>query len=220
MSFEKESCMETFSGGLFYPLNPRSGDVRITDIAHALALTCRYKGHCRKFYSVAQHCVLMSEWLKQETDPRWLLLHDAAEAYLTDLPRPVKANMPRYKEYEHQVLTAVGEAFQLPAIDEQAVKSADTIMLATEARDLMQSGGVHWGLSVTPLRYKVDPWTWEESELRFLDRARELGLYKTAPGADVKICHHNDESKFRIAPGLFSYVCRDCARVRHEREVG
>ena len=80
--------IHTFTGRHFYPLNPNADDVDIEDIAHALANTCRFNGHVSTFYSVAQHCVLASQYC--ESDPLWALMHDAAEAYLPDVAAPVK----------------------------------------------------------------------------------------------------------------------------------
>jgi hypothetical protein len=81
--------MQTFTGRAFYPLDPRPEDIDPVDIAHALSLICRYGGHSSRFYSVAEHCVLMSHAVAPE-HALWALLHDATEAYLGDMIRPLK----------------------------------------------------------------------------------------------------------------------------------
>lgn len=215
---KRDAWMETFSGEAFYPLDPQVEDVRIIDIAHALALTCRYNGHCSKFYSVAEHCTRMSIWMPGVADPRWLLLHDAAEAYLADLPTPIKNLMPEYKEHENRVLGVIMDAFSLPKMQEEAVKQADLIMLATECRDLMRSGGLHWNLKASALPYKIDPWTPEVAEKKFLARATELGIGGNGSGCAVLCCPHDDEERFRVAEDVVAYVCRKCAHMHYERE--
>lgn len=80
--------MMTYSGRAFWPLDPRADEIDPLDIAHALSMLCRYGGHVRRFYSVAEHCVLMSHAVAPE-HALWALLHDATEAYMVDLPRPI-----------------------------------------------------------------------------------------------------------------------------------
>lgn len=86
---QDNSWIQTFSGRQFFPLEPRVEDVCIEDIAHGLSNLCRYAGHCECFYSVAQHCLLVSRVVPREHALRGLL-HDASEAYLIDVPRPIK----------------------------------------------------------------------------------------------------------------------------------
>lgn len=133
----------TFTGGRFWPLAPRACDVDVRDIAHALALKCRYSGHCKSFYSVAQHSVLVSAFLEREGYDRRVrlvgLLHDAAEAYLVDMPRPIKyaPEMDGYRKLEDAVQAAVYAKFGLPAQELACVKKADEAMLELEMRHLM-----------------------------------------------------------------------------------
>src|SRR5690242_11754504 len=81
--------MQTYTGRRFWPLDPRVDDIDIGDIAHHLSLVCRFAGACREFYSVAQHCVGVS-YVCDPKDALWGLLHDAAEAYVGDMVRPLK----------------------------------------------------------------------------------------------------------------------------------
>src|SRR6266700_4788978 len=98
--------IQTAMGRKFWPMDPRSGEVFIDDIAHALSMLCRFGGHCIRFYSVAEHSVLLS----RVAEPRfklWALLHDASEAYLADVPRPVKPALVGYKDAEERVQRAI-----------------------------------------------------------------------------------------------------------------
>jgi 5'-deoxynucleotidase YfbR-like HD superfamily hydrolase len=83
------SWIQTYQGGCFEPFNPHPDQIHIRDIAHALALTCRFTGHCLDFYSVAQHSVMVSQIVSHKHALAGLL-HDASEAYLTDVASPIK----------------------------------------------------------------------------------------------------------------------------------
>jgi uncharacterized protein len=141
----------TFTGRQYWPEDPRPEDIDIEDIAHALAHQCRFGGHCREFYSVAQHSVLVSEACPPE-HALWGLLHDASEAYLVDVPRPAKRAMPEYVRMEAAMMAAVCKRFGLSAEMPAAVKLADEATLAAEARDLMPPASVaRWCLPVAPV---------------------------------------------------------------------
>ena len=101
----------TFTGLHFYPLTPNPNDVDIEDIAHALSNTCRFNGHVSTFYSVAQHCVLVSQYCVN--NPLWGLMHDAAEAYLPDVATPVKKNLVGFDAIENAVLRTVAIRYGL-----------------------------------------------------------------------------------------------------------
>ena len=165
--------IQTYTGIRFTPAEPRLDDIDIHDIAHALSMQCRFSGHCRTFYSVAEHAVRVSRHVSP-ANALWGLLHDAAEAYLTDLPRPVKQVMPEFQAFEDQLLQAVAHRFGLtwPLPDE--VVRADCELLATEARDLMGPPPDSWGLGVDPLPGKIVPWSAAVAEQRFLERFDEL----------------------------------------------
>jgi hypothetical protein len=163
-------------------LDPYSGDVCIEDIAHSLSLQCRFAGHVREFYSVAQHSVLVSYACIPE-DARWGLLHDAAEAYLVDLPRPVKKSVMGYKEAETAVLGSIALHFGLPSFDVPVVSDnvivTDNDALVTEARDLMAPCEQLWEFPPYAKAWpdRIQPWDPREAELRFLQRAVELDLF-------------------------------------------
>jgi len=162
---------QTYTGKQFWPLDPRPEDVNIFDIAHALSLQCRFNGHCREFYSVAQHSVLVSRAIPKQCgdDARlWGLLHDAAEAYIGDMIRPLKANMWAFKQAESRIMTAVAQHFGLDDKDPDIVKHFDSVLLATEARDLMGKPPVPWVDLPAPLDRVIIPWSPSVAEDQFI----------------------------------------------------
>jgi len=167
------SWIQTYSGKQFWPLAPRAEDFDIEDIAHSLSMQCRFNGHCKAFYSVADHCVRVSRLVPHE-DAMWGLLHDAGEAYLADLPRPLKLEMPSYQELEEQLLKVFARAFSLPWPIPASIKAADDIMLATEKRDLMESPPVSWGLDAIPHGDTITPLSPMAAKHAFLARYIEL----------------------------------------------
>lgn len=169
--------MTTFTGRRFWPLDPRPGDVVIEDVAHALSMLCRFAGHCRTFYSVAQHSILVS-YTCDPGDELAGLLHDAAEAYVIDVPRPLKrdACMAAYRDAEEVVHAAIGQRFGLASGIPASVKVADEIVLATEARDLMDTRTCPWVNldGVLKLDQRIRTWSPELAESLFLARFAEL----------------------------------------------
>ena len=128
----------TFTGKWFWPLDPRPEDIDIVDIAHALANKCRFSGHTKKFYSGAQHSVIVSR-ICDPKDALWGLLHDASEAYLVDLPKPLKIlkEYDWFVEVENKVQRAVSDRFGLDPVQPESTHVADKVSLFTEKRDLM-----------------------------------------------------------------------------------
>src|SRR5690606_8557009 len=135
-----EPYVETRTGKKFTFLEPKADDIDIADIAYALANQCRFNGHCSSFYSVAEHSVAVAMLLPQELQLAGLL-HDAAEAYLGDIPSPLKQFLPDYDRLETTVITAINEKFGViwDAPTEAAVKQADLQQLRTEAHHLIPS---------------------------------------------------------------------------------
>ena len=130
--------IRTFTGRKVEPLNLRVSDVDIRDIAHALSNQCRFTGHVREFYSVAQHSVQVSHLCPQNLKLCGLL-HDASEAYLIDLARPVKhaPQMAFFREAEDCIQRVIASKFKIPYPFPQPVHLADNVALVTEARDFM-----------------------------------------------------------------------------------
>lgn len=140
--------MQTYGGAPFWPLDPRPEEVNIVDIAHALSNICRYGGHCDTFYSVAQHSYYVARWLHQQGYPTWKvlagLLHDAPEAYIGDMPRPLKYSSgfgEGFRAVDAQLEKVIAEAFGLPTLMDEDIKEADNVVLVTELRDIM--GGLN-----------------------------------------------------------------------------
>lgn len=155
---EVPQWIRTFTGKRFYPLKPTIEDIDILDIAHALSNQCRFSGHSKFHFSVAQHSVYVSQVVRSlggsPTDIMWGLLHDASEAYLVDLPTPVKRQVVGYNDSEKEVMDVIAKNFNLPEQMPKIVKMADEIMLATEARDLMGSP-TDWNLRTLPAAFHI-----------------------------------------------------------------
>lgn len=173
--------IESFTGRRVKPLEPDAGVIDIRDIAHHLSNQCRYSGAVRVHYSVAEHSVRVCELLERQGASRtvrlWGLLHDASEAYLVDLPSPVKhaPAMGFYRMAEEAWMLRVCERFGLPYDEPPQVRTADGILLATEARDLMPFNPEHWiGLTEAPLPETIKPWHQTSAEREFLAAFEEL----------------------------------------------
>lgn len=165
----------THTGKWFNVLDPDPNEVDIEDIAHALALQCRFTGHTNEFYSVAQHSVLVANHCPSEYGI-YGLLHDGSEAYLSDIARPIKKHPafgPFYLAAEEKVQEAIYTHFGLDPINvPKCVKEADDVLLRTEARDLMpKSFPVYEGDTLVE---DIIPWTPARSKREFIVKFMEL----------------------------------------------
>ena len=184
MARTDDNWIQTYSGLRYHPTDPHSDDVRMVDIAHHLSNICRFTGATRKFYSVAQHCVIMSRMpMICEAGLAWLaLLHDAAEAYTGDFARPVKRSCEEMQAMDTANTLAVLKHFgmddQFPFPPE--IDLADRIMLATERRDLLENSPSPWKLidreKVQPLPDGIFPMLPEQAKEAFCNRVRELRI--------------------------------------------
>ena len=136
--------IRTNSGVRFYPLNPDPQGILIEDIAHALSLLCRGNGHVKVFFSVGQHCIHCAKEAEQRGYSTRLilacLLHDASEAYLSDITRPVKQHLQDYCRYEKHLLEVIYKKFlgsPLSQEEQKLVKIIDDDMLYYDLRDLL-----------------------------------------------------------------------------------
>jgi hypothetical protein len=196
----------TFTGRRFYPLDPRVEDIDIRDIAHSLALQSRWMGHCKTHYSIASHalaCARVAEMGDCHEDTvKWCLMHDASEAYVGDVIRPIKRSLlvdtsppdcpspqgtwvESFKALENRFHQLIAERFDLPEEMPDAVHEIDNRMLVTEAYHLTNyERDQHW---ITEKSWAhIKPYagdhvllhqTLEGAEQNFLARATEyLGL--------------------------------------------
>lgn len=165
--------METRSGVRFYPLDPRADEVLLEDIAHHLSRINRYNGAARlESYSVAEHSVLMAMWLLEaHGDPLLAyqgLFHDAPEAYIGDMVRPLKRNMPAFVAAEGPVYSAVVDAMPIlrrsheprglgPDYElDDRVHAADNRILVDERAQVMYQSGNPWGIDhLEPLGVRI-----------------------------------------------------------------
>jgi hypothetical protein len=173
--------LQTVSGRWVNPFEPDVEQIDIGDIARALSNQCRFGGHCRTFYSVAQHSVLVSELVEQRggdiEDVFAGLMHDAREAYLGDMPHPIKHRSPlgaAFREAEKHLEAAIRERFSIRS-EVAGLKPADRAILATERR-AFSAETWHWPEleGIEPLDLDLRAWPPDEAERAFLDRYAEL----------------------------------------------
>lgn len=145
------------------------------DIARALSRICRFGGHTRHFYSVAQHCVLASQLVPQE-DALAALLHDAPEAYIGDMVTPLKSLMPAFQQIEQRVWAAIADRFGIDPVMPASIKRIDLQLLATERRDLLPGSSLEWPSleGIEPLPDPIDPWSPQLAEMAWGLRLEEL----------------------------------------------
>lgn len=174
-----EFWIQTFSGRRFNIFNPHIDSIVIQDIAHSLSRICRFNGHIKAdHYSVAQHSVLVS-YICDIKDQFHGLLHDASEAYISDLGHPIKHSglFENYIEVENNLQLAIYKRFGLKSLNEpDSVKMADKVLLATEAREFMSPIHPDWKFEYKPLPFKIEPLSPQEAEKLFMDRFNELFL--------------------------------------------
>jgi 5'-deoxynucleotidase YfbR-like HD superfamily hydrolase len=166
----------TYSGKRLDLLNPQPEQICIEDIAHALSQQCRYTGHTKHFYSVAQHCIHMSDLIAK--DFQFLaLLHDAAEAYVSDMNAPLKYHIDeRYRTIEAAIEDVIFAKYNLNRDEYPVVKAADLRMLATERLWLFPAHDDEWEVlqGVEPYPIRIDHWAPCYAKKEFLKRFNKL----------------------------------------------
>lgn len=172
-SDQSGNFMTTISGKkiVYDDLRPEMFDIR--DIAHALSNICRFGGHIEQFYSVAQHSVMVSKIV-----PKHLalaaLLHDASEAYLSDIVRPAKRMLPQYKELELKLQLVIEERFKV-TFDHEEIHIADNRALYAEAEHFY--GDISdWGLDNFVWDALIQPWNNRHAKVMFMQRFNELAF--------------------------------------------
>ncbi|MDP3848594.1 MAG: phosphohydrolase [Pseudomonas sp.] len=165
----------TLTGKRFELLAPTAAMIDPMDIAHSLAHQCRFNGHSRGFYSVAQHCCIVADLVPEEHQ-LVALLHDATEAYVGDLVRPLKQLLPAFVDIEHRIWLAICERFNLDTELPACVHDADLIALATERRDLMPAHPGTWEClaNIQPSAARIKPWGTTEATVNYFHRLMQL----------------------------------------------
>lgn len=161
MEQRKGAWMETYTGK-FYPIDPKSNEVNLIDIAHGLSLICRFGGQCKHFYSVAQHCLNVYKDLDSlgfhYIIQLYGLLHDSSEAYICDIIRPFKSEIPEYKILEKNVEIVIYEKFGLtyPSEDiHKIIKRSDDEVLYNEA-ELLMNNVDNWASEYPHRKLEID----------------------------------------------------------------
>lgn len=182
--------IQTYTGKAFNPLAPHPADICIVDISHSLSMLCRFNGHTRRFYSVAEHCTHVSRLVPADLALAGLL-HDAAEAYVSDIPTPMKRlteivwqeggpgelRALKASALERRILRVVFPCFGLsPRLEESEmdINRADLAMLMAEKAQLLGPEPASWCIDSPPADVKVECWPPELAERRFLSRFHEL----------------------------------------------
>lgn len=198
--------IQTYTGRQVWPLDLRPEDVCIEDIAHHLSLQCRFSGACRTFYSVAEHSTHVAYWVdccvtSRANPDGWTnvihkplllraLLHDASEAYLQDVVRPVKrhVSMSFYREAEERAMRAICTAFGVPIEEDEIIKRADASVLLAEKRDLLLPAPAPWteaqGRDAEVYPYCIIPCSAAKAEDMFLNgfaAFKSTGLIRRLP---------------------------------------
>jgi len=177
--------IQTYKNLVFDYNNISSENINIYDIAHALSNICRFGGHTIVPYSVAEHSIRCAELLYNESidTQLWGLLHDAAEAYIGDIPTPLKKHLLFQSEnysislnkYEEEILTTIAKTFNLSPTIPIKVKEKDRILLITEARDLLPSPLKKWQEThLKPLKSTIVPWSSFVAEQKFITKYIQL----------------------------------------------
>ena len=168
--------IHTFTGKNFYFLDPKPEDICIEDIAHSLSNQCRFAGHSKYFMSIAQHSVMVSEFPYLDTQEKqmWGLLHDASEAYLTDIPTPIKNCLPEYKEMEANLQSIIANKFGLYASEPREVTRADKESLINEGFHMLRNTDYWLSQGKPDMNMKLKSWAPKDAKQFFLDRFYQI----------------------------------------------
>ena len=172
-------CKVHTNAGILDVLNPDPKRIRIQDVAHALAFLCRFNGHVRFHYSVAQHSLLVATLVAERHGPRFALtalMHDAPEAFLGDLISPLKALLPDFKRIEEGLARTMAGKFGLVFPEPPEVKAADLAILAAERDQVIApTDRTAWReLPPAPSGLVIRPMTPEQARNDFLSEFKRL----------------------------------------------
>ena len=169
------SWMQVYGGTPFYPLEPNPDAIDIDDIAHSLSMLCRYNGHCLRFYSVAEHSVLLSHTVDPE-NAKWALMHDATEAYFGDMVRPLKHQMPAFMAAEDNLEAVIAGKFGLCLPMPAQVKEHDTRIVVDEREQNMAPSSLPWLLldGYRSLGVTIQCWSPDRAKAEFMSRYLQL----------------------------------------------
>lgn len=175
---DDKATILTFTGRKFHLLNPQPDEINIIDIAHALGMLCRFTGHTREFYSVAEHSVHVSHLVPPE-DAFDALMHDSPEAYVADINRPLKHFTPIgpvYKAVENKVMLAISNKFGLRHEMPASVHEMDKHILYTEKDQLLPHvpWSTKWADDTRPAPAVLKCWGPKRAGREFLRRFYEL----------------------------------------------
>lgn len=170
--------IQLVDGEPFFFENPQPESIVIEDIAESIGKLCRYTGHVRRFYSVAQHSVMVSKLVPRDLALTGLM-HDATEAYIGDINRPLKRMLGEpIKQIEQRIWEAIAAKFGLPKTLPPDIKHADNVALLVERRDLMAQSKLPWGSwadgYVLPRARLHRIWGPDEAPEKFMERFAEL----------------------------------------------
>lgn len=160
-----DSYIRTFLGRRFDFDNHRHYNLNIEEIAHSLSQQCRWTGHTKKFYSVAQHCVLCAQNVSKEFEFE-ALMHDASEAFIGDVSSPLKKKLPDYKKISEPIERFICDYYLLPFPHSPEIKVIDNILMETEGRQLIN--GWKADENIQPLDMTIKPWSSEWAKAEFL----------------------------------------------------
>lgn len=185
MSIDSGEWIETWTGRRIFPMALRPEDVCLEDVAWALSNKCRYSGHCL-FYSVAEHSLHLANWSQDKKHPPEVvfnfLMHDAAEAYLPDVPSTIKPLFPELSETEDRILKTIFKSLHIPFILDESevkgrVKEADMRIRIDERIMIMPNSSRNWGSiykALRPLGIKVKCWKPKVARDMFISRFKEI----------------------------------------------
>lgn len=167
-----DNWIRLYSGGKFSFLHPKSSQIHIKDIVHCLSLIQRYNAHTKIPYSVLNHLIICHDYAPEKYKKE-ALSHDFSEAYLCDIPSPLKILIPQYKEIELRVEKVMAKKFNLVFPFPSEIKIIDLTVRATEQRDLMRGKDYKYSLYL-PYDKKIKPLSTEKCKEEFMKRFNKL----------------------------------------------